>query len=85
MYTKLPQTILNHHKIYQMDAKIFQMVIPTHQHFPFQGPPKYVHTNWDFWYENTPSGVMFFSIGLLTRTVIFVPLRAAPPNRTDLS
>jgi hypothetical protein len=27
-----------------------------YQHFPFQGPPKYVYPNWDFLYENKPSG-----------------------------
>jgi hypothetical protein len=28
----------------------------TLQHFLFEGPPKYIYPNWDFWSENKTSG-----------------------------
>jgi hypothetical protein len=43
-----------------------------YQHFPFQGPPKYVYPNWDFWYENKPSGnpVLWTDNGCSSRSVV---------------
>jgi hypothetical protein len=40
----MPKNIPNGHKIYQ--------------HFSFQGPPNFskFYSNWDFWFENKPSG-----------------------------
>jgi hypothetical protein len=40
-YTKLPQTISNGRKIYQ--------------YIPFARPSN-IYPNWDFWFENIPSG-----------------------------
>jgi hypothetical protein len=41
-YTKWPQNIPNDHKIYQ--------------HFLFYIRPSKIYPNWDFWFENRPSG-----------------------------
>jgi hypothetical protein len=35
---------------------IFQMIQRIYQPFPFQGPMHKVNPEWDFWFENIPSG-----------------------------
>jgi hypothetical protein len=46
-YTKWPQNIPNGHKIYQMATKYIKYTIAR---------PSKFYPNWDFWFENMPSG-----------------------------
>jgi hypothetical protein len=48
-YTKWPLNICNGRKIDQM------VICKINQDFPFQDP-KNIYPNWDFWFENKPSG-----------------------------
>jgi hypothetical protein len=47
-------TLPNGHKIYQNDRKIFQMAIKYTS--IFRSKVLQIYPNWDFWFENKPSG-----------------------------
>jgi hypothetical protein len=53
-YTKLPQTIRKGHKLYQM-AVNYSKWSKTITNLCIPRPSKF-YQNWDFWFENKPSG-----------------------------
>jgi hypothetical protein len=54
-YIKLPQHYQNDRKICPMTRKIFQMSIE-YTSISHSNAPSKIYPNWDFWFENKPSG-----------------------------
>jgi hypothetical protein len=57
-YTKRPKSVPNGHKIFQMVIKYHNIFLPR---------PSKFDQNWDFWFENKPSGNPDVNIGTLDR------------------
>jgi hypothetical protein len=54
-FTKMVKNMPNGHKIYLHNGRKTFDMSKIHKHSPLQGPPKFTQ-NWDFWFENIPSG-----------------------------